>query len=279
MATAGLVGLWSAPPAGCGGLAPVPPGVGWFGLGRLPTDAGPSARGADELGLRRGSRAAGATTLAGAHRRAPRLSGCHHRDRARRAAGSAPTPKGISSRRPRPSSQAHPTTVLVTVDLGFNDLLGCLRHQVVDTACVDGSLATVHNQLAQILAAVEAAAPSGARDRRRRPLRPVPRVTISGVPADRPSRSPAWRDGATRRHLGRTTPRPGCRSPTSPQPSTSGTISDTSWSGLPTVPTDVARTCALTWMCDGPPLGHNVHPDDAGYRAIASAIAAAVAGT
>ena len=28
-----------------------------------------------------------------------------------------------------------------------------------------------------------------------------------------------------------------------------------------------------------PPLGHNLHPDDAGYRAIASAIAAAVAGT
>ena len=53
---------------------------------------------------------------------------------------------------------------------------------------------------------------------------------------------------------------------------------DERWSGLPTVPTDVARTCALTWMCDGPPLGHNVHPDDAGYRAIASAIAAAVAG-
>ena len=51
------------------------------------------------------------------------------------------------------------------------------------------------------------------------------------------------------------------------------------WSGLPAVPTDVARTCELTFMCDGPPLGHNLHPDDAGYRAIASAIAAAVAGS
>ena len=51
------------------------------------------------------------------------------------------------------------------------------------------------------------------------------------------------------------------------------------WSGLPTVPTDVARTCALTWMCSRAPFWHNVHPDDRGYRAIASAIAAAVAGS
>jgi len=45
------------------------------------------------------------------------------------------------------------------------------------------------------------------------------------------------------------------------------------------VPRDVARTCELTFMCNGPPLGHNLHPDDAGYRAIASAIAEAVAGS
>jgi hypothetical protein len=51
------------------------------------------------------------------------------------------------------------------------------------------------------------------------------------------------------------------------------------WSGPPTVPSDVARTCELTFMCNGPPLGHNVHPDDAGYRAIASAIAEAVSGS
>ena len=48
--------------------------------------------------------------------------------------------------------RTHPTTVLVTVDLGFNDLLPCMRHEFVDAACVDGALATVHDQLGQILA-------------------------------------------------------------------------------------------------------------------------------
>ena len=44
--------------------------------------------------------------------------------------------------------------------------------------------------------------------------------------------------------------------------------------GLGTVPTDVARACALTWMCAAPPMGPNQHPNDTGYRAIAVALAA-----
>ena len=34
--------------------------------------------------------------------------------------------------------------------------------------------------------------------------------------------------------------------------------------GLGTVPTDVARVCALTWMCTAPPMGPNPHPNDYG---------------
>jgi hypothetical protein len=40
------------------------------------------------------------------------------------------------------------------------------------------------------------------------------------------------------------------------------------------VPTDVARVCALTWMCTAPPLGPNLHPNDTGYHVIAGALAA-----
>ena len=47
--------------------------------------------------------------------------------------------------------------------------------------------------------------------------------------------------------------------------------------GLGTVPTNVARVCALTWMCAAPPLGPNLHPNDAGYRVIAGALADALA--
>ena len=50
----------------------------------------------------------------------------------------------------------------------------------------------------------------------------------------------------------------------------------TTLAGAGTVPEDVARVCALTWMCAPPPFGPNPHPNDAGYRAISQAISAVV---
>jgi hypothetical protein len=43
-------------------------------------------------------------------------------------------------------------------------------------------------------------------------------------------------------------------------------------SGSGTVPENLAEVCLLTWMCQPPPLGPNIHPNDAGYQTIATAI-------
>jgi hypothetical protein len=42
--------------------------------------------------------------------------------------------------------------------------------------------------------------------------------------------------------------------------------------GVGTVPDNVANACELTWMCAPKPYGPNLHPNDAGYLKIASAI-------
>jgi hypothetical protein len=53
----------------------------------------------------------------------------------------------------------HPSTVLMTVDVGFNDMIHCVVHRVIDPACVDLALDNVRDQLPQILAALRNAGP------------------------------------------------------------------------------------------------------------------------
>ena len=171
----------------------------------------------------------------------------------------------------------HPSTVLVTVDLGFNDLLPCLRHEFIDTTCVNGALITVHDQLAQILARLKAAVPAGAVVVGVGHYDPYLGYSVRGTGAQAFSSATL----AVMMRLDETL-QSDYRSAGMPMADVASAFALTNHDpvtrpGLGTVPTDVARTCELTWMCDPPPLGHNPHPDDAGYRTIAGAIADAVA--
>ena len=38
------------------------------------------------------------------------------------------------------------------------------------------------------------------------------------------------------------------------------------------------RACQVTWMCAAAPFGPNIHPNDAGYEAIAGAVEAKLGG-
>ena len=173
----------------------------------------------------------------------------------------------------------HPSTALITVDLGFNDLLPCLRHEFIDATCVAESLTTVHDQLGQILVRIKAAAPSGAVVVGVGHYDPYLGDFVRGTGAEAFSVATL---GVMER-LDETL-RSDFRSNGMPMAAVAAAFDLTDHNavtrpGLGTVPTDVARTCELTWMCDPPPLGHNPHPDDAGYRTIADAIADAVAGS
>jgi lysophospholipase L1-like esterase len=168
---------------------------------------------------------------------------------------------------------SHPTTVLLTVDLGFNDVRPCLRHDTVDASCVTNALATVQSQLSTIVAAVRTAAPAGMRmvgvghydpylaDSLRSPdgqqfaARSLDVITRLNDALDDTYAAAGMSLADVASAFEMTSTRP-------------------EHSDIGTVPRNVARTCALTWMCAAAPLGPNTHPNDDGYRAIAAAIEA-----
>jgi lysophospholipase L1-like esterase len=172
--------------------------------------------------------------------------------------------------------RSHPTTVLLTIDLGFNDIRPCLRFDAVDASCVTGALATVQSQLATIVTAVRAAAPPGMR--------------LVGVGHYDPYLAASLRGPAGQQFAARSLnvltrlndvmedAYSAAGVPMADVASAFDMASSrpTDDPGIGTVPRNVAQTCRLTWMCAAAPLGPNTHPNDEGYRAIAAAIRAAL---
>jgi GDSL-like Lipase/Acylhydrolase family len=172
----------------------------------------------------------------------------------------------------------HPTTVLVTVDLGFNNMRSCIVAGQIDQPCVDQSISLVEQQLPVILSALRAAGSPGLRivgighydpylgsylrGPTGRVLAPESLDAISGL--DQALRSIYAANGIPMADVA------GSFNTASTNP--------TMMSGVGMVPRDVARICTLTWMCSAKPFGPNQHPNDDGYRVISQAIVAALAG-
>jgi hypothetical protein len=165
---------------------------------------------------------------------------------------------------------------LVTVDLGFDNVMLCLHHAIDTLNCVQRQIDDISSQLPEILAGLQSAA--------------GPRVTFVGVlhydpfladsltgPSGK-ARADASVDAVAYLNKTLASIYANANIPVADVPLAFESSSTTPvlLAGVGMVPDNVAAICTMTWMCQQAPYGPNLHPNDAGYHAIAQAVAAQI---
>ena len=191
--------------------------------------------------------------------------------------GAGCQPKGEPSQLVRAERYlaGHPNVPLVTVDIGDNDVEGCisLRPPSVDTPCVQDGRERIARNLPLIARRLKAAA--------------GPRTQVIGI-TDYNQFLALWNDGPSGRAVARRSVRiigslntlmrdvyrregikvaEAGRLFASEDLTTMRTVP-----GLGRVPLAVERICRWTWACSDPPIGHDDHAKPAGYGVIAQAV-------
>jgi lysophospholipase L1-like esterase len=170
-------------------------------------------------------------------------------------------------------------TVLVTIDIGANDLSRCINRAAgtIDTACVQSTFQQAPANLATILARLRAAA--------------GPRVPIVGMNFYDPFLA-AWLQGPPGQALARLSVQlvtqyndlleAAYQDAEVPVADVEAAFSTTNFDDLATLPNvgpepvNVARVCQWSWMCAPAPQGPNVHGRPEGYWVMAGAFVAAL---
>jgi len=161
---------------------------------------------------------------------------------------------------------------IVTIDLGFNDVRTCLANLATFTSCVNQKLTLVHTQLTSIVLSLMGAA--------------GPNVDFVGLNHNDPYLADARNAGDGARvardslvmvqELNKTLHDvySAFNIPVADVASAFSLGGDHSAKLLKSGTIDQGSlvACELTWMCAPAPFGPNVHPNNAGYLAIADAI-------
>lgn len=156
---------------------------------------------------------------------------------------------------------------LITLDVGINDLNRCSA--LPDpTPCLQAGESAISRNLPRILHALHAAAPAGTE---------FAAMTLYDTYLGKRAAEGSWSIGSARfldayrqanAVITADDAAAGFRTADVAGAFDTYDTAPISWRGAH-VPTNLARTCLLTWSCSPPPIYHNIHPDGRGYRVIA----------
>jgi len=170
---------------------------------------------------------------------------------------------------------SHPSTVLVTINIGDNDLEACINRDTgaANAACLQRGEATVRKNLPEIARRLRAAAPRSARVIGLVDYDQFLSLWIQGAQG----RAAARRSLGIIRHLNQFVSAiyrdAGVEvADASTRFSTEDMTTRRTLAGHGSVPLNVYKICTLTWACSAAPIGHDDHARPAGYYQLAEAI-------
>jgi lysophospholipase L1-like esterase len=161
---------------------------------------------------------------------------------------------------------------IVTIDLGFNDVHHCFHHGVVDDTCVENQLDALRQQLPTILTGLKNVSGPGVTFVGLGHYDPFLADALNGLAGQAFAHETAAAINSLNEALRSVYTNAGVAMANVGTAFESHNVARVNMVGKGKVPENVANACELTWMCEAPPFGPNLHPNDAGYEMIASAI-------
>jgi lysophospholipase L1-like esterase len=166
---------------------------------------------------------------------------------------------------------------LVTIDIGANDVDGCVDSPLGVAACVGAGEQTITRNLPKILAGIKKAAG------KRTALAAMDLYDPVLSYALLPTSSPLYPLGqgslllakGVNTIIDQATAAGGFKTADVQDAFDTYDLTPTTWNGM-TVAKNVAEVCTLTYACTAPPQGPNIHANQMGYEVIASAFEAAL---
>lgn len=164
--------------------------------------------------------------------------------------------------------------VLVTIDLGFNNVRPCLEADPVNETCLGQAISTIQHDLPVIVKELKSSAGPGVHFVGIEYADPYLGYYIN--PSVGPADATATLEGMGQLDtaLGRIYADAGVPVANVPSVFQTSDNSPVSVPNVGTIPANVQQACELTWFCYSAPFGPDDHPNNAGYSLIAEAIEA-----